>query len=115
MHACMYVGQCMHALTDDQCETQSECSESDLVSRRDRCHCPPTVDGADICFWLPFDKQAFLAASLKTKPELHAMFRERLVWDDAAKVNELMSLGLLQRIDKPSVRPSAQFEIQIYR
>lgn len=78
----------------------------DLLSRRDRCHCPPTVDGADLCFWLPFDKQAFLTSSLRTEPEIRAMFRQRLVWDDTAKVKELTSIGLLQRIDRPSVRPS---------
>lgn len=78
---------------------------SDLLSRRDRCECAPTQSGAEKCFWLEFDKETFVAASLKTEPELRRMFRERLVWDDPDLNADLISKGLLSRVHTPSVRP----------
>lgn len=76
---------------------------SDLKSRRDRCDCAPTEADAQRCFILPFDRMAFLAASLKTDDELMEWFRERLVWSDAPAVKQLVKSGLFYRIYTPQV------------
>lgn len=82
------------------------CRVGDLLSRRDRCDCIPTEKDTKRCFWLPFDQESFRASSLMTQDEIHAMFRDRLVWNDTAEAARLCSLGLMQRIHMPSVRPS---------
>jgi len=76
---------------------------SDLKSRRDRCDCAPTDTDAKRCFILPFDRMAFLAASLKTDEELMQWFRDRLVWNDPQQVRELVRSGLFYRIYTPQV------------
>lgn len=73
------------------------------MSRRDRCECAPTVTDSKRCFWLVFDQEAFVAASLKTDEELRQMFRDRLVWDNPADISSLRAKGLVQRIYAPSV------------
>jgi hypothetical protein len=74
------------------------------MGRKDRCECAPTDQDARRCFWLSFDQQAFIAASLKTEDELRMMFRERLVWENPADIALLRSKGLLTRIYGPQVR-----------
>ncbi|EFN51864.1 hypothetical protein CHLNCDRAFT_7951, partial [Chlorella variabilis] len=76
---------------------------SDLKSRRDRCDCAPTEEDAKRCFILPFDRMAFLEASLKNDTELMDWFRQRLVWSDPAVVNDLLKKGLFTRIYEPQV------------
>lgn len=75
----------------------------DLKSRRDRCDCAPTEDDAKRCFILPFDRMAFLAASMKTDAELLKWFRERLVWNDPAVVTDLLKSGLFVRLFAPQM------------
>eukprot|EP00891_Asterochloris_glomerata_P002881 jgi/Astpho2/2881/Aster-01035 len=75
----------------------------DLKSRRDRCDCAPTDEDAKRCFILPFDRMAFLAASLKSDEELMGWFKERLIWSDPAVVNDLTKSGLFVRIFAPQV------------
>jgi hypothetical protein len=75
----------------------------DLKSRRDRCDCAPTDEDAKRCFILPFDRAAFLAASLKSDADLLAWFRERLVWNDPDTVADLLKAGLFVRIYAPQV------------
>lgn len=84
------------------------CRFSDLMGRKDRCECAPTDNDAKRCFWLTFDQQAFIAASLRTEDELHKMFRERLVWENPSDIALLRSKGLLTRIYGPQVRPKAR-------
>ena len=74
------------------------------MGRKDRCECAPTENDAKRCFWLSFDQQAFIAASLRTQDELRKMFRERLVWDNPSDIALLRSKGLLTRIYGPQVR-----------
>jgi len=74
---------------------------ADLISRRDRCDCKPTKEDAERCFILPFDRLAFLEASLKTDAELMKFFRERLVWDNKETVIELLRKGLFVRLYEP--------------
>ncbi|KAL4450650.1 hypothetical protein ABPG77_001006 [Micractinium sp. CCAP 211/92] len=76
---------------------------SDLKSRRDRCDCAPTEEDAKRCFILPFDRMAFLEASLKNDKELMDWFKQRLVWDDPAVVNDLLKKGLFMRIYEPQL------------
>ncbi|XP_021853499.1 glycosyltransferase-like KOBITO 1 isoform X2 [Spinacia oleracea] len=40
---------------------------SDLTSRRDRCKCQPTQEDVKRCFWLEFDRSAFIVASTETQ------------------------------------------------
>lgn len=76
---------------------------SDLKARRDRCDCAPTEEDAKRCFILPFDRMAFLEASLRSDAELLDWFRQRLVWSDAAVVNDLLKKGLFMRIYEPQL------------
>lgn len=76
---------------------------SDLKSRRDRCDCAPTEEDAKRCFILPFDRMAFLAASMKTDEELLEWFKERLVWTDPAVITNLLKAGLFIRAYEPQV------------
>jgi hypothetical protein len=76
---------------------------SDLKSRRDRCDCAPTEEDAKRCFILPFDRMAFLEASLRSDGELLDWFRQRLVWSDSAVVNDLLKKGLFMRIYEPQL------------
>jgi hypothetical protein len=76
---------------------------ADLKARRDRCDCAPTEADAKRCFILPFDRMAFLAASLKSDEELMDWFRQRLVWNDPAVVKDLVKNGLFYRIYTPQV------------
>lgn len=75
----------------------------DLVSRRDRCDCAPTEEDAARCFILPFDRLAFLAASLKPDDELRAFFHDHLVWDNATLNADLVHKGLFARMYEPQV------------
>ncbi|KAK9843726.1 hypothetical protein WJX81_003815 [Elliptochloris bilobata] len=75
----------------------------DLKSRRDRCDCAPTEEDAKRCFILPFDRMAFLAASMRSDEELIRWFRERLVWNDPATVTDLLKNGLFVRLYEPQV------------
>ncbi|BDA46538.1 Glycosyltransferase-like KOBITO 1 [Coccomyxa sp. Obi] len=75
----------------------------DLKSRRDRCDCAPTEDDAKRCFILPFDRMAFLAASLKTDAELLKWFRDRLVWNEPETVVDLLKNGLFVRLYEPQI------------
>jgi hypothetical protein len=79
-------------------------ARSDLKSRRDRCDCAPTEEDAKRCFILPFDRMAFLEASLRSDGELLDWFRQRLVWSDSAVVNDLLKKGLFMRIYEPQVK-----------
>ncbi|KAL4433671.1 hypothetical protein ABPG75_000112 [Micractinium tetrahymenae] len=83
---------------------------SDLKSRRDRCDCAPTEEDAKRCFILPFDRMAFLEASLKKDNELMDWFKQRLVWEDPAVVNDLLKKGLFTRIYEPQVAESLKDE-----
>lgn len=76
---------------------------SDLKSRRDRCDCAPTEEDAQRCFILPFDRMAFLEASLKSEEELLKWYRERLVWDNPDVVNNLLQNGLFVRLYEPQL------------
>ena len=76
---------------------------SDLKSRRDRCDCAPTKEDAEKCFILPFDRLAFLEASLKNDAELMEFFRDRLVWDDEDVVINLVHKGLFGRLYEPQL------------
>ncbi len=49
---------------------------------------------------------AFLEASLKSDADLLQWFRERLVWSDAATVNDLLRKGLMARLYEPQVGPT---------
>ncbi|CAL5218972.1 g727 [Coccomyxa viridis] len=75
----------------------------DLKSRRDRCDCAPTEEDAKRCFILPFDRMAFLAASLKTDAELLKWFRDRLIWNEPETVVDLLKNGLFVRLYEPQV------------
>lgn len=75
----------------------------DLRSRRDRCDCAPTEEDAKRCFILPFDRMAFLEASIKNDTELLEWFRQHLVWSDPVIVNDLLKKGLLLRIYEPQL------------
>lgn len=59
--------------------------------------------------------QAFLAASLKSDEELWKWFRERLIWDDPAVVQDLLRNGLFYRIYTPQVRgtPCGRFSVGV--
>lgn len=76
---------------------------SDLKNRRDRCDCAPTEEDAKRCFILPFDRLAFLEASLKPDDELELFFRQHLLWNDTHLVNELVHKGLLMRLHEPQI------------
>ena len=76
---------------------------SDLISRRDRCDCAPTPEDAERCFILPFDRVAFLEASLRTDEKLMEWFKERLVWDDTNLVLDLLKQGLFVRLYAPQI------------
>lgn len=76
---------------------------SDLISRRDRCDCAPTKEDAERCFILPFDRQAFLEASLKTDAQLMKFFKQRLVWDNVETVGEMLQKGLFVRLYEPQL------------
>jgi len=76
---------------------------SDLKSRRDRCDCAPTEEDAQRCFILPFDRMAFLEASLKSDEELLKWYRKRLVWDNPDVVNNLLKNGLFVRLYEPQL------------
>lgn len=76
---------------------------SDLKGRRDRCDCAPTEKDVERCFILPFDREAFMASSLKDEVELRKWFRERLVWDDPEVVTNMIKAGLFARISVPQV------------
>jgi hypothetical protein len=76
---------------------------SDLQSRRNRCNCKPTRQDVERCFILQFDRQAFLQASTSTDAELATFFKDRLVWDDAGVVSDLVKKGLLVRLYEPLV------------
>ncbi|KAL4853226.1 hypothetical protein ACK3TF_005740 [Chlorella vulgaris] len=76
---------------------------SDLKSRRDRCDCAPTEEDSKRCFILPFDRMAFLEASLKNDTELMGWFRQHLVWSDPAVVNDLLKKGLFTRVYEPQL------------
>ncbi len=76
---------------------------SDLKGRRDRCDCAPTEKDVERCFILPFDREAFLASSLKSEPELKKWFRERLVWDNREEVASMIKAGMFTRVVVPQV------------
>ncbi|CAD7694702.1 unnamed protein product [Ostreobium quekettii] len=76
---------------------------ADLKGRRDRCDCAPTDEDVKRCFILPFDREAFLASSLKEDEELRQYFRERLVWSERDNVRELLKSGLVVRIHTPQL------------
>jgi hypothetical protein len=76
---------------------------SDLKSRRDRCDCKPTEEDAERCFILPFDRMAFLEASLKTDEKLMDFFKERLVWEDRETNVKLLTKGLFARLYEPQL------------
>ena len=56
-----------------------------------------------VLIWLTLLGQAFMAASLKSDEELVDWFRQRLVWDDPAIVQDLLKRGLFSRIYTPQV------------
>ncbi|KAK9861034.1 hypothetical protein WJX84_012365 [Apatococcus fuscideae] len=85
----------------------------DLKSRRDRCDCAPTEEDAKRCFILPFDRMAFLAASMKSDEELMGWFRERLVWNDPAVVMDLLKNGLFVRLYTPQVLEQPKPQIPV--
>ncbi|CAD7701194.1 unnamed protein product [Ostreobium quekettii] len=76
---------------------------ADLKGRRDRCDCAPTDEDVKRCFILPFDREAFLASSLKDDKELRQYFRDKLVWSDRSQVKDLLKGGLFVRIHVPQV------------
>lgn len=76
---------------------------SDLKSRRDRCDCKPTEEDAERCFILPFDRIAFLEASLKPDDKLMDFFKERLVWEDNEIKVKLVKKGLFSRLYEPQL------------
>ena len=76
---------------------------ADLKSRRDRCDCKPTEEDAERCFILPFDRIAFLEASLKTDDKLMDFFKQRLVWDNSEDVIDLINRGVFSRLYEPQI------------
>jgi len=43
---------------------------SDLTSRRKRCHCRATKKSLKTCFFLEFDRQAYVVASTQTEDQM---------------------------------------------
>lgn len=76
---------------------------SDLKNRRDRCDCAPTEEDAKRCFILPFDRLAFLRASLLDDDGLARFFADHLLWNDTKLVNDLINKGLFMRMHEPQI------------
>ncbi|KAK9671126.1 hypothetical protein RND81_12G008400 [Saponaria officinalis] len=76
---------------------------SDLISRRDRCDCKPTKEDTEKCFFLNFDRSAFIIASNSTETEMRHWYNEHVVWNDEVLKDKLLKTGILTRIYAPLV------------
>ncbi|XP_074318403.1 glycosyltransferase-like KOBITO 1 [Silene latifolia] len=76
---------------------------SDLTTRRDRCNCKPTKEDIEKCFFLPFERSAFIIASNSTQPEMLQWYNEHVVWTDEVLKDKLLKAGILTRIYAPLV------------
>ncbi|CAL0326619.1 unnamed protein product [Lupinus luteus] len=76
---------------------------SDLISRRDRCGCKPTMEDVKRCFMLEFDSHAFIIASTATEEEMRQWYREHIVWTDKELNSKLLRRGIMTRIYDPMV------------
>lgn len=87
---------------------------SDLTSRRDRCGCKPTKEEVKKCFFLEFDRDAFIIASSATEEEMLNWYREHVVWTDKDLIKKLMKEGILTRIYAPMVIMQGLKESGVY-
>nr|XP_043609622.1 glycosyltransferase-like At2g41451 [Erigeron canadensis] len=87
---------------------------SDLTSRRDRCGCKPTKEKVSKCFFLEFDKAAFIIASSASEEEMLNWYREHVVWKDEDLKKKLMKEGILTRIYAPMVIMQGLKETGVY-
>nr|GLL36636.1 glycosyltransferase-like At2g41451 [Ipomoea trifida] len=76
---------------------------SDLTSRQARCGCKPTKEGVKRCFFLEFDRDAFIIASTATEEEMRYWYNEHVVWKDEEIKHKLLKAGIFTRIYSPMV------------
>lgn len=87
---------------------------SDLTSRHDRCGCKPTKEHVKKCFFLEFDRDAFIIASSSTEEEMLNWYREHVVWTNKNLTKKLMKEGILTRIYAPMVIIQGLKETGVY-
>nr|GMD48005.1 glycosyltransferase-like KOBITO 1 [Ipomoea batatas] len=76
---------------------------SDLTSRHARCGCKPTKEDVKRCFFLEFDRDAFIIASTATEEEMRYWYNEHVVWKDEEVKHKLLKGGIFTRIYSPMV------------
>ncbi|XP_021724213.1 glycosyltransferase-like KOBITO 1 [Chenopodium quinoa] len=76
---------------------------SDLTSRRDRCKCQPTKDDVKRCFWLDFDRNAFIVASTETQEGMLQWYQDHVVWNNENVNLKFLKYGIFTRIYTPKV------------
>ncbi|XP_010673146.1 glycosyltransferase-like At2g41451 [Beta vulgaris subsp. vulgaris] len=76
---------------------------SDLTSRRDRCKCKPTIEDVKRCFYLNFDRNAFIIASTAPQEKMLKWYQDHVVWGDEAMKLKLLNYGIMTRIYTPMV------------
>nr|GMD44741.1 glycosyltransferase-like At2g41451 [Ipomoea batatas] len=76
---------------------------SDLTSRHARCGCKPTKEDVKRCFFLEFDRDAFIIASTATEEEMRYWYNEHVVWKDEETKHKLLKAGIFTRIYSPMV------------
>ncbi|XP_021741084.1 glycosyltransferase-like KOBITO 1 isoform X2 [Chenopodium quinoa] len=76
---------------------------SDLTSRRDRCKCQPTKDDVKRCFWLDFDRNAFIVASTETQEGMLQWYQDHVVWNNETMNLKFLKYGIFTRIYTPKV------------
>ncbi|KAK1428870.1 hypothetical protein QVD17_17710 [Tagetes erecta] len=74
-----------------------------LTSRRERCGCKPTINHLKKCFFLDFDRDAFIIASSATEEEMLNWYHEHVVWMNKDLNQKLIKEGILTRIYAPMV------------
>nr|GEZ62684.1 glycosyltransferase-like At2g41451 [Tanacetum cinerariifolium] len=87
---------------------------SDLTSRRDRCGCKPTKEHVKKCFFLEFDRDAFIIATGSTEEEMLNWYREHVVWTNKNLTKKLMKEGVLTHIYAPMVIIQGLKETGVY-
>nr|GMD42983.1 glycosyltransferase-like At2g41451 [Ipomoea batatas] len=76
---------------------------SDLTSRQARCRCKPTKEDVKRCFFLEFDRDAFIIASTATEEEMRYWYNEHVVRKDEETKHKLLKGGIFTRIYSPMV------------
>ncbi|XP_019186645.1 PREDICTED: glycosyltransferase-like At2g41451 [Ipomoea nil] len=76
---------------------------SDLTSRHARCGCKPTKEDVKRCFFLEFDRDAFIIASTATEEEMRYWYNKHVVWKDEETNHKLLKAGIFTRIYSPMV------------